>query len=102
MQGPNFTLNGRVAVVTGASRGIGAAIAAALARSGAAVALVGRDPGSLEPVAAALVGEGFSAQAFAADVADAACLEPVFARIEAALGPPDILVNNAGVEQLCA
>jgi NAD(P)-dependent dehydrogenase (short-subunit alcohol dehydrogenase family) len=101
MQGPNFGLNGRVAVVTGASRGIGAALAAALARSGAAVGLLGRHAASLEPVAAGLAAEGLKVQAFEADVADVPSLEPAFRRIEAALGPPDILINNAGVEELC-
>jgi gluconate 5-dehydrogenase len=69
MQRPNFSLDGKVAVVTGASRGIGSALATALAQSGATVALLGRDARALAATADALVAAGCRAQHFCADIA---------------------------------
>ena len=85
-------LSGARVVVTGASRGIGAALATELAQRGARVVLVARSVEPLEKLAAELGGE-----AFPADLADAAAIEPLVRRIEAD-GPIDVLVNNAGVD----
>jgi NAD(P)-dependent dehydrogenase (short-subunit alcohol dehydrogenase family) len=98
-------LAGRVAIVTGASRGIGAAIARRLAAEGAAVAIVARSlepgsgghlAGSLAETAAAIDAEGGRAVPIVADLSDAACdRAAIAARTRAELGPVDILVNNA-------
>ena len=96
-----FSLDGKVAVITGASRGIGGAIAQALARAGAKVALLGRDAAALESVRKQLAAEEKIAACFNADVLDTARLGPVFDEVIAAFGRIDILVNNAGVEQKC-
>lgn len=92
MDGEGALLGGRTALVTGASRGIGRAIAAALAGAGARVTLLARDERRLEPVAAEL-----HARAIACDVANAAEVERVLATIAET---PDILVNNAGLFEL--
>ena len=102
MQRPNFSLDGKVSVITGASRGIGSAVAAALAQSGAAVALLGRDARALAATADALAAAGCRAQYFCADVADVASIEAAFEQVERSLGHIDILINNAGIEQVCA
>ena len=85
-------VSGARVVVTGASRGIGAALATELAARGAHVVLVARSAEPLEKLAAELGGE-----AFPADLGDASVIEPLIARIEAG-GPIDVLVNNAGVD----
>lgn len=86
---------GRHALVTGGGKGIGAAIARALADAGAVVTVLGRQP---EPLAA-MVASGAAAGAEAADVTDAAALRDAIGRAEAARGPLDILVNNAGAAE---
>lgn len=91
-----FSLNGQVALVTGASRGIGSAIAVALAEAGAHVALVARSAAGLREVTAAVGATGRRALSIAADVTDFAALPDIVARTEAEVGPLDILVNNAG------
>ena len=85
-----FDLSGRTALVTGASGGIGGAIAAALHARGAALILTGTRGAALDAVAASL---GGSTRAIAADLAD----DKELARLASYAGPVDILVNNAGV-----
>ena len=87
-------LRGKNALVTGSTRGIGRAIAETLAKSGARVAVVGRDLQKAKEAAAA-VGNG--AQGFACDVTDTAAVAKLVADVEAAFGSIDILVNNAGI-----
>lgn len=86
-------LAGLHAVVTGAGRGIGAAIAARLSAAGAAVTLMGRDLVVLQQAAAPLAGRHHVA---ACDVTQAESVAQAFAQARAALGPVDMLVNNAG------
>lgn len=90
-------LTAQVALVTGASRGIGLAIANRLAAAGASVALLARDQARVEEAARALRDSGRQAMALCADVADYAAVEAALRSAEAALGPVNILVNNAGV-----
>ncbi len=92
-----FSLAGRVAVVTGGSSGIGAGMAAALARAGAQVVLVARDAGRLDSAAAALRARGGQASTVSADLADRTRLERAAEEAAVAFGPPDILVNCAGI-----
>jgi 3-oxoacyl-[acyl-carrier protein] reductase len=87
-------LSGRTALVTGSTRGIGRAIAEALAQAGARVAVVGRDQARAAEAAAAL---GGGAQGFAADVGDPASIAALIESVEKAFGQIDILVNNAGL-----
>ncbi|MGW4092622.1 SDR family oxidoreductase [Nocardia sp. NPDC004750] len=90
----NNNLTGRVAVVTGASSGIGAATARRLARSGAKVALLGRRKDRIEELAAEL---GADALAVVADVGDQQSVRDAAATVRAAFGPVDLVVANAGV-----
>jgi len=87
-------LTGKNALVTGSTRGIGRAIAETLAKSGARVAIVGRDIEKAREAAAAV---GSGAQGFACDVTDTAAVTKLVADVEAAFGSIDILVNNAGI-----
>jgi len=87
-------LGGKVAVVTGGSRGIGLAIAQTLAGAGAKVAVLARDGARAQQAAQEL---GGGAQGFACDVSDAAQAETTLGAVDKALGPVDILVNNAGI-----
>jgi len=96
------SLDGRVAAVTGASRGIGRAIATAFARAGARVALIARDGAGLEEVEREIGAAGAQAIRIGADVAQVPQIEAAFDDLIARLGALDILVNNAGVEQPCA
>jgi len=87
-------LSGKVALVTGSTRGIGRAIAETLAGAGARVAVVGRD---LERAQAAAAEIGHEAKGFACDVGDTAQVTALVSDVEAAFGTLDILVNNAGL-----
>jgi len=87
-------LTGKNALVTGSTRGIGRAIADALSKSGARIAVVGRDLGRAEEAASAI---GNNAKGFVADVGDTAAVTKLVADVEQAFGSIDILVNNAGI-----
>jgi 3-oxoacyl-[acyl-carrier protein] reductase len=87
-------LTGRVALVTGSTRGIGRGIAESLVESGARVAIVGRDVSRAREVAYAISSE---ARGFACDIADTASLTSLVENVESEFGAVDILVNNAGI-----
>ena len=89
-------LAGKHAVVTGGGRGIGAAVAAALAEHGATLTLMGRDQARLDAQAYALAPRS-EVHAVTVDVADADSVAGAFSRAEAGAGPVHILINNAGV-----
>ena len=91
------SLSGQVAVVTGAGRGIGAAIAHKLASLGATVVLCGRTLTSLQTTASNISALGGRAQALACDVSDRESVQALTASIERDFGKLDILVNNAGI-----
>jgi 3-oxoacyl-[acyl-carrier protein] reductase len=94
----DFQLNGRVAVVTGGSRGIGRGIAELLAARGASVAIAFRErPAPAEEFVAGVRSAGGLAWAGRCDVADEAAVQAFFADVERQVGRPDILVNNAGI-----
>ena len=90
-------LKDKIAVVTGASQGLGRAVAEQLAASGAHVALIARRPEPLNEAAAAIRGAGGAASAYPCDVSDAAQVTATAAQIQQAHGKVDILVNNAGI-----
>ncbi len=91
-----MSLEGRVALVTGAGRGIGAAVARALAGAGARVAVLARTPSDVEGVAGGIRAAGGEALAVTGDVTDEAAVRDAVAEVGRVLGPIDILVNNAG------
>ena len=86
----------RIAVVTGAARGIGAAIAKRLARDGCAIGVLDVDADDCADTVEAITRRGGTAICFAADVADEAAVTAAVQRVADSLGPPTILVNNAG------
>jgi NAD(P)-dependent dehydrogenase (short-subunit alcohol dehydrogenase family) len=94
-----FSLQGRVALVTGASGGIGRTLAAGLARAGAVVAISGRNPDRLASLEAEIAEAGGSAVAIDADVSDAAQVTQLAERALDKLGRVDILVNCAGMNR---
>ena len=93
---PTFSLTGRRALVTGASRGIGRALALGLAHAGAEVVLAARTAAALEETAAAITRLGRTATPLALDVGDVPAMQAAIAGLE----PLDILVNNAGMEEV--
>lgn len=94
-----FSLAGRVALVTGASSGIGRELAKGLALAGARVALSGRSEERLAATRQAILDGGGEAEAFPAEVGDLESVPPLLEAIEANLGPVDILINCAGMNQ---
>ncbi len=92
-----FRLDGRLALVTGASTGIGFALARALGQAGATLVLNARNVARLAQAQAALAAEGLAVHSRAFDVNDVAAVQAAVASIEANIAPIDILVNNAGV-----
>ncbi len=97
-----FDLTRKIALVTGASRGLGWAMAQSLARCGAHVVLNARDPAALEERGAALRADGLSGEAAAFDVTDTAAVEACVTGIVARHGQLDILVANAGINHRAA
>ena len=94
-----FRLDGRLALVTGSSSGIGLAIARGLGQAGASVVLNGRDLAKLTAVADTLRAEGLSVHLAVFDVTDGAAVDAAVASIETERGPIEILVNNAGLQR---
>ena len=94
-----FGLNGRVALVTGSSGGIGCALAKGMADAGAIIAVNGRSGDKVEAVVAQIEAAGGKAHAAVFDVTDSVQVRAGVARIEAEVGPIDILVNNAGIQR---
>ncbi len=90
-------LAGQVALVTGAGRGFGRAIAERLAEEGAQVAVVARSPAEVGAVAEVIRASGGTAEAFTCDVTDPAAIAATLGAVEETLGPVDLLVSNAGV-----
>jgi len=92
-----LTLQNKVAVVTGAGRGIGKAVALRLAAEGAAVALCGRTQANVDAVASAITANGGKAVAYAVDVGSSAAVSETCEKIIKEFGKVDVLVNNAGI-----
>ncbi|GCL62163.1 SDR family NAD(P)-dependent oxidoreductase [Pseudaquabacterium pictum] len=93
-----FDLTGRTALITGASKGIGLALATALGQAGARVVLNARGAEALTTARDALRAKGIAAEAAPFDVTDATAVDAAVAAIEADIGPIDILINNAGMQ----
>lgn len=93
----NKPLQGKIALITGASRGLGKAMAIALAEAGASLALVGRDAEALAATAAAVRQAGSPAEVFLADVSREAPVQELEKNVIARFGQVDILINNAGM-----
>jgi NAD(P)-dependent dehydrogenase (short-subunit alcohol dehydrogenase family) len=91
-----FDLTGRVALVTGGSRGLGLQMAEALGEMGASVAITARKAAELDAAAKHLAGMKIEVLALPCDLSDPAAIEPMVDAVLAELGPIDILVNNAG------
>jgi 2-dehydro-3-deoxy-D-gluconate 5-dehydrogenase len=92
-----FALDGKVALVTGASRGLGAAIAAALARAGASVALHSNEQPAMQTAERICAETSNRTELFTADLEDRAAADALFTKTIAVFGKVDILVNNAGI-----
>lgn len=96
IRGTDVNLEGKVALVTGASRGIGRATAERLARAGAQIAIAARTESALSETAVAIQNSGGKAIAIACDIGDFSQIEAAIARVKDTFGHLDILVNNAG------
>ncbi len=94
-----FRLDGRIALVTGSSAGIGLALARGLGQAGATVVLNGRSAATCEAAAAMLRSEGLQVRAQVFDVTESAQVVKAVDAIEAGVGPIDILINNAGIQR---
>ncbi|MFZ4805638.1 MAG: SDR family oxidoreductase [Hyphomicrobiaceae bacterium] len=94
-----FRLDGRIALVSGSSQGLGHAMARGLASAGATVVLNGRDSAKVATAAEAFRQEGFKIFEAPFDVTSSAAVDAAVERIEADCGPIDILVNNAGIQR---
>ncbi len=94
-----FSLDNRLALITGSSAGIGEALARGLAEAGAHVIINGRRAGEVERVSAELRGLGHTAHAAPFDVTDPAAAKAAIERIESDVGPIEILINNAGIQR---
>ena len=94
---PDFRLSGQVALITGASKGIGCGVAKALAHAGAKVAVAARSRGDLEILVESIRAAGGVAEAFALDVRDISQVQSCVSAVRESLGRLDILVNNAGL-----
>ena len=92
----DLTLNGKVAIITGGSRGLGRQCALALGQEGCAIAICGRDGETVEKTVSELAGLGVKANGSQADVTNPEDAERFLQETTAAVGPPDILVNNVG------
>ncbi len=93
-----FNLQGKTALVTGSSRGLGFAFAQALAEHGASVILNGTQSGRLDASVRQLTEQGFNASGLAFDVADESAVDAAFAQLDAQGTQVDILINNAGIQ----
>ena len=99
MSAPSFRLDGRLALITGSSSGIGFALARGLGQAGAALVLNGRNSARLEQAAGILRGEGFQVHTRDFDVTQAGAVRAAIEDIEAGIGAIDILLNNAGMQK---
>lgn len=93
-----FSVEGRIALITGSSRGLGLILARGLAAAGARLVLNGRDRERLEAARQKLADEGFDVHASVFDIIDNDQTQAAVSRIEEEVGPIDILVNNAGIQ----
>lgn len=96
---PNFDLSGKIALVTGATHGLGMAMAKALAGQGATLVVNGHTPSKMEMALAEYQKAGFAAHPYLFNVTDASTVDQAIGQIELEIGPIDILVNNAGMIQ---
>ncbi|SHH82981.1 SDR family oxidoreductase [Pollutimonas bauzanensis] len=94
---PDFSLRGKLALITGSTQGLGLAIAQAYAASGARVVINGRRADKVEQVVGGLAAQGYGAHAYAQDISHLPEQEAAFGRLCEDVGTPDILVNNVGI-----
>ncbi|PLC49039.1 gluconate 5-dehydrogenase [Pollutimonas subterranea] len=94
---PDFSLQGKTALITGSTQGLGLVIARAYAASGARVIINGRDAERVSTIVKALIAEGHDAYPFVQDISRLADQELAFSQLCRSIGTPDILVNNVGI-----
>jgi gluconate 5-dehydrogenase len=99
MESSLFDIQGKVALITGSSRGLGFALASGLGAAGATIVLNGRNEQALRQSVEGLKSRGMKVHGYAFDILDKAQIESHVERIEAEVGPIDVLVNNAGVQK---